>query len=390
MAKADYYEQLGVDRSASAAELKSAYRKLAKQYHPDVNPGDASAEQKFKDISEAYDVLKDDQSRGAYDQFGHAAFEQGGGPGGFGGFGGQAGQGGFSGFGDIGDIFEEFFGGRSTGMGGGMGGARGGGRGGQRRARRGDDLRTEVDITLQEAFDGTERQVNLTRAAACASCNGSGAKPGTQPTTCTLCQGHGKVRTQQGFFTVERPCHQCQGSGQMIGDPCGDCRGGGQTSEARNLSVSIPAGVEDGTRIRLSGEGNAGPNGAAYGDLYVFVNIAPHATLRRDGADLLCAMPVPFDIAVRGGSVNVPLMAGKSVKLSIPAGARSGQQFRLRGKGMPVLRSRNYGDLYVQIEVETPTGLTRQQKKHFDAFADSLDDTNYPDMAAFIERSKKS
>ena len=377
MAKADYYDQLGVDRSANAAELKSAYRKLAKKYHPDVNAGDAAAEQKFKDVSEAYEVLKDEQSRAAYDQFGHAAFEQGG-PGGMGGFGGQGGMGGgFSGFGDIGDIFEEFFGGS-------------GGRGGQRRARRGDDLRTEVDISLQEAFDGTERQVNLTRAAACQSCSGSGAKPGTQPSTCPTCQGHGKVRAQQGFFTIERPCHGCQGSGQIIAEPCPDCRGGGQTREARNLAVSIPAGVEDGTRIRLSGEGNAGPNGEAYGDLYVFVNIAPHGILRRDGADLFCAMPVPFDIAVRGGAVNVPLMAGKTVKLTIPAGARTGQQFRLRGKGMPVLRARKFGDLYVQIEVETPTGLTREQKKHFEAFADSLDAGNYPDMADFNARAKKS
>ena len=377
MAKADYYDQLGVDRSANAAELKSAYRKLAKKYHPDVNPGDTAAEQKFKDVSEAYEVLKDEQSRAAYDQFGHAAFEQGG-PGGMGGFGGQGGMGGgFSGFGDIGDIFEEFFGGS-------------GGRGGQRRARRGDDLRTEVDISLQEAFDGTEHQVNLTRAAACQSCSGSGAKPGTQPSTCPTCQGHGKVRAQQGFFTIERPCHGCQGSGQIIAEPCPDCRGGGQTREARNLAVSIPAGVEDGTRIRLSGEGNAGPNGAAYGDLYVFVNIAPHGILRRDGADLFCAMPVPFDIAVRGGAVNVPLMAGKTVKLTIPAGARSGQQFRLRGKGMPVLRARKFGDLYVQIEVETPTGLTREQKKHFEAFADSLDAGNYPDMADFNARAKKA
>jgi len=377
MAKADYYDQLGVDRSANAAELKSAYRKLAKRYHPDVNPGDAAAEQKFKDVSEAYEVLKDEQSRAAYDQFGHAAFEQGG-PGGMGGFGGQGGMGGgFSGFGDIGDIFEDFFGGS-------------GGRGGQRRARRGDDLRTEVDISLQEAFDGTERQVNLTRAATCQSCSGSGAKPGTQPSACPTCQGHGKVRAQQGFFTIERPCHGCQGSGQIIAEPCADCRGGGQTREARNLAVSIPAGVEDGTRIRLSGEGNAGPNGAAHGDLYVFVNIAPHGILRREGADLFCAMPVPFDIAVRGGAVNVPLIAGKTVKLTIPAGARTGQQFRLRGKGMPVLRARKFGDLYVQIEVETPTSLTREQKKHFEAFADSLDAGNYPDMADFNARAKKA
>ena len=377
MAKADYYDQLGVDRSASAAELKSAYRKLAKKYHPDVNPGDAAAEQKFKDVSEAYEVLKDDQSRAAYDQFGHAAFEQGGGND------MEAGGGG----GPVGFpalailvIFSKSFRRRPVAP-----------------VAVASDKRAavmicapEVDITLQEAYDGTERQVNLTRAAACGACNGSGAKPGSQPSTCPTCQGHGKVRAQQGFFTIERPCHGCQGSGQIIANPCGDCRGGGQTRESRNLSVAIPAGVEDGTRIRLSGEGNAGPNGAAYGDLYVFVNIAPHGILRRDGADLFCAMPVSFDIAVRGGSVNVPLMAGKTVKLSIPAGARSGQQFRLRGKGMPVLRARKFGDLYVQIEVETPTGLTREQGKLFEAFAESLDGGNYPDMAEFNARAKKA
>ena len=376
MAKADYYAQLGVDRSANAAELKSAYRKLAKKYHPDVNPGNAEAEQKFKDVSEAYDILKDDQSRAAYDQFGHAAFEQGG-PGGMGGGmgGGPGGMGGgFSGFGDIGDIFEEFFGGS---------GGRSGGRGGRRQARRGDDLRTEVDITMQDAYDGTERQINLNRAAACGTCNGSGAKPGSQPSTCNMCHGHGKVRAQQGFFMVERTCHQCNGAGQTISDPCRDCSGRGQVSEARNLSVSIPAGVEDGTRIRLSGEGNAGPQGATNGDLYVFVNLRPHAFLQRDGADLFCAMPVPFHLAIRGGALEVPLLGGKKVKLTLPEGAQAGQQFRLRGKGMPVLRSRSSGDLYVQIDIETPTSLTRAQKKLLDAFSDKLDDSNYPDTQAF-------
>ena len=374
MAKADYYELLGVDRSASAAELKSAYRKLAKQYHPDLNPGDAAAEQKFKEVSEAYEVLKDEQNRAAYDQFGHAAFENGGA--GAGGFGGQAG--GFSGFGDIGDIFEEFFG----------GGGRQGRRGGARQARRGDDLRAEVEVSLEEAFDGTERQLKLNRAGACEPCKGTGAKAGSQPTTCSVCQGHGKVRAQQGFFMVERTCHQCQGSGQMITDPCAACGGRGQVNETRTLSVAIPAGVEDGTRIRLSGEGNAGPNGANFGDLYVFVSVRPHATLQRDGADLFCAMPVPFDLAIAGGALEVPLLGGKKVKLTLPEGAQGGQQFRLRGKGMPVLRARTHGDLYVQIEVETPSGLTREQKKLFAAFADSLDAANYPDTQAFKGRAK--
>lgn len=374
MAKADYYQLLGVERGADAAQLKSAYRKLAKQYHPDLNPGDEAAEKKFKEVSEAYDVLKDDQSRAAYDQFGHAAFENGGpGAGGFGG-----GNQGFSGFGDIGDIFEEFF-----------GGGRGQGRGGRQRARRGEDLRAEVEIDLQDAFDGTERQLKLNRASSCAPCGGSGAKPGSQPVTCGVCQGHGKVRAQQGFFMVERTCHQCQGSGQTIADPCTDCGGRGQVAQTRTLSVSIPAGVEDGTRIRLSGEGNAGPNGAAHGDLYVFVSVRPHSFLQRDGADLFCAMPVPFDIAVRGGALEVPLLGGQRVKLSLPEGAQSGQQFRLRGKGMPVLRARKHGDLYVQIEVEMPTGLNRKQKKLFEAFSDSLDTGNYPDTQEFLDRSEK-
>ena len=371
MAKADFYELLGVERSASAAELKSAYRKQAKKYHPDLNPGDAVAEQKFKDVSEAYDVLKDEQNRAAYDQFGHAAFENGAGQ--AGGFGG--GQGGFSGFGDIGDIFEEFFGG-------------GGRRGGQRQqARRGDDLRAEVEIALEDAYAGTDRQLKLNRAGTCSDCSGSGARAGSTPSTCSACHGHGKVRAQQGFFMVERSCHHCQGTGQVISDPCGTCSGRGQVNETRNLSVAIPAGVEDGTRIRLSGEGNAGPNGAHHGDLYVFVSVRPHAFLQRDGADLFCAMPVPFDLAVRGGAVHVPLLGGKKVKLSLPEGAQSGQQFRLRGKGMPVLRARSHGDLYVQIEVETPSGLTKAQRKLLDAFSDSLDVGNYPDTQAFRDKS---
>ena len=377
MAKADFYELLGVERTASAAELKSAYRKLAKKYHPDLNPGDAVAEQNFKNVSEAYEVLKDEQSRAAYDQFGHAAFENGG-PGGMGG--GMGGMGGgFSGFGDIGDIFEEFFGGRQQGR-----------QGRERQARRGEDLRAEVEILLEEAYDGTERQLKLNRAGACSPCGGSGAKAGSSPSTCSVCQGHGKVRAQQGFFMVERTCHQCQGTGQMISDPCGDCGGRGQVNETRNLSVSIPAGVEDGTRIRLSGEGNAGAQGAHHGDLYVFVSVRPHVVLQRDGSDLFCAMPVPFDLAVSGGALEVPLLGGKKVKLSLPQGAQSGQQFRLRGKGMPVLRARAHGDLYVQIDVETPSGLTKAQEKLFKAFADSLDATNYPEAQAFVEKSENS
>jgi molecular chaperone DnaJ len=366
MAQADLYDVLGVDRSVGAAELKSAYRKLAKKYHPDVNPGDEEAERRFKEVSHAYDILKDDQSRAAYDQFGHAAFENGGaGAGGAGG-----GFGNFGDFGSMGDIFEEFFGGGRRGR-------------GQQRQQRGNDLRADIEISLEEAFTGVDRQINLTRAAACNTCSGSGAKPGTQPTTCSVCQGHGKVRAQQGFFMVERPCHQCQGSGQIIADPCGDCGGRGHIQQPRNLSVAVPAGVEDGTRIRLSGEGDAGPRGANSGDLYVFVNVRPHGFMQRDGADLFCIMPVPFDVAIAGGGVQVPLLGGKKVKLTLPEGAQTGQQFRLRGKGMPVLRSRNQGDLYVQINVETPSNMSREQKKLLDAFSKSLNDDNYPQVKSF-------
>ncbi|MBL6787305.1 MAG: molecular chaperone DnaJ [PS1 clade bacterium] len=372
MAKEDYYALLGVKKTAGDAELKSAYRKLAKQYHPDVNPGDAAAELKFKEVSEAYDILKDPQSRAAYDQFGHAAFEGGNGPSAGGGAGG-----GFSNFGDfggMGDIFEEFF---------------GGGRGGRRRQqRRGTDLRAEINISLEEAYDGTERQINLTRAVACEACDGSGARAGTSASICGTCNGHGKVRAQQGFFMVERPCHTCQGSGQVITDPCLSCAGQGHKQKARTLSVSVPAGVEDGTRIRLSGEGDAGERGAVAGDIYVFVNVQTHSYLQRDGADLFCAMPVPFGLAVKGGALDVPLLDGKRVKLTIPAGAQTGQQFRLRGKGMPVLRARSHGDLYIQIDVEMPRKLSRNQQKLLDAFEASLEDGNYPGVAEFKARSK--
>jgi molecular chaperone DnaJ len=369
MAKTDFYEQLGVGRSADSAELKSAYRKLAKKYHPDVNPGDAAAEQKFKEVSEAYETLKDDQTRAAYDQYGHAAFENG--------RGGGGGGAGFGDFGGMGDIFEEFFGGQRRQQ-------------GRQQARRGGDLRIEIEISLEDAFNATDRQINLTRAGACNTCDGSGARSGSAPVTCNVCNGHGKVRAQQGFFMVERACHNCQGSGQMIQDPCDDCQGRGTKQQQRNLTVAVPAGVEDGTRIRLSGEGNAGGPGAAPGDLYVFVSVRPHAYLQRDGADLFCGIPIAFDLAARGGSLDVPLLNGKRVKLSIPSGAQSGQQFRLRGKGMPVLRSRSHGDLYVQIDVEVPSGLSKKQQALLDAFTDSLDNGNYPDVADFNTRSDKA
>ena len=370
MAKADFYDVLGVERAASEAELKTAYRKLAKKYHPDINPNDAEAEKKFKEVSHAYEVLKDAQSRAAYDQFGHAAFE--------GGAGGNArGRGGFTDFGDMGgmgDVFEEFFGGRQRGQ------QRQRGR--QRQAR-GSDLRTDIEITLEDAFAGTDRQISLTRATICESCNGGGARSGTKAATCPMCHGHGKIRAQQGFFTVERSCHQCGGVGQVITDPCPDCGGHGHVPRPRTLSVNVPQGIGDGTRIRLSGEGNAGLRGAPAGDLYVFVNIQAHRFLRREDANLFCTIPVPFDLAVQGGALDVPLLNGKKIKLTLPASTQSGKQFRLRGKGMPVLRTRNHGDLYVQIDVEMPDNLTREQKKLLSAFSDSLGKKNYPASTNF-------
>ncbi len=367
MSKKDLYEVLGVDRSASAAELKSAYRKLAKQYHPDVNQGDEAAEKRFKEVTNAYDILKDEQQRAAYDQYGHAAFEGGQQGGGFGG-------GGFEGFGSMGDIFEEFFGGRRQG-------------GGRQRQQRGNDLRTDVSISLEEAFTGVERKIKLNRNAPCGTCSGSGAKPGTSPKKCDTCKGHGKVRAQQGFFMVERPCPTCHGAGQKIEDPCSDCSGRGQIPQTKTLSVSVPAGVEDGTRIRLSGEGDGGPNGAQSGDLYVFVSVDPHPVLQRDGADIFCNLPVTLTQAALGCSIELPLLNGKRVKLTIPKGAQPGQQFRLRGKGMPVLRSRATGDLYVQLTVEMPAHLTREQEKLLKKFEAASGEDTYPQTAQFRKQT---
>ena len=367
MDKRDFYDVLGVERAASAEEIKKAYRAKAKKFHPDLNPDDPVAEKNFKEATEAYECLKDEQSRAAYDQYGHAAFQNGGpGAGGPG-----AGFSGFGGFGGVGDIFEEFFGG-------------GGGR--SRRPQgpqRGNDLRYDLEITLEEAFTGSNKTIEVGSAAACESCNGSGAEKGSQSENCGTCQGAGTVRNQQGFFTVERPCHQCGGSGQIIKNPCGDCRGKGTTYKERSLSFDIPAGVEDGTRIRLSGEGDAGERGGPRGDLYVFIAIKPHAFLQREGADLFCRVPIKMTLAAKGGAIEVPLLDGKRVKISLPEGAQSGQQFRLRGKGMPVLRSRRQGDAYVQLAVETPQNLSRKQKKLLDAFEKSLDSGAYPESDAF-------
>ncbi|WP_448191794.1 molecular chaperone DnaJ [Azospirillum sp. sgz301742] len=349
MAKQDYYELLGVAKTASADELKKAYRKLAMQHHPDRNPGNDDAEHKFKEINEAYDVLKDEQKRAAYDRFGHQAFENGGrgAPGGgFGGGGFDFGGGGFA------DIFDEMFG---EFMGGGR--RQGGGSG------RGQDLRYNLEIGLEEAFKGSQATVRVPTSVACESCNGSGAAAGTQPVSCPTCAGHGKVRAQQGFFTIERTCPACHGQGRIIKDACKSCGGAGRQRKEKTLQVNIPAGVEDGTRIRLAGEGEAGLRGAPPGDLYIFLAIAPHPLFQRDGANIHCRVPIPMVTAALGGTVEVPSIDGTKAKITVPPGTQSGHQFRLKSKGMSVLRSPHRGDMYIQAMVETPMNLNKRQQE---------------------------
>jgi molecular chaperone DnaJ len=340
----DFYELLGVARSASADDIKKAYRKLAMQHHPDRNHGNKDAEKKFKDLSHAYDVLKDPDKRAAYDRYGPAAFDGSqGGPGGF-----QGGQG-FD-FGSVfGDIFEDMFGG-------------GRGRGG-RADTRGQDLRFNLEITLEQAHAGTEATVRVPSSVACEPCQGSGAEPGSKPQQCPTCHGRGRLRAQQGFFTVERTCHVCHGAGQVIDKPCKSCMGQGRVRREKTLKVNIPAGVEDGTRIRLTGEGEAGTRGGAAGDLYVFLSVRRHTLFEREGADVHCRVPISMVQATLGGNIDVPTLDGKMARINIPAGAQSNHQFRLRGKGMPIVRSTQRGDMYIEINVETPTNLTAKQKE---------------------------
>lgn len=344
----DFYEILGVPKGASADELKKAYRKLAMQYHPDKNPGDKKAEEKFKELSHAYDILSDEQKRAAYDRFGHQAFQGGaGGPGGFGG-GGAAGFDFGAGFADI---FEDLFGGM------------GGGRGRQNTGpARGSDLRYNLNVTLEEAFKGKQQEIKITTSVACESCHGQGSEKGTKPTTCPTCNGAGRIRASQGFFTVERTCHACQGMGKVIKDPCRTCAGTGRTRKEKTLSVSIPAGVEEGTRIRLTNEGEVGIRGGPAGDLYIFLSVAPHDIFERDGDDLHCTIPIPMTTASLGGSIEAPTIEGSRVKVTIPEGTQNGHQFRLRGKGMSILRSSSRGDMYIHTSVETPVHLTKKQK----------------------------
>jgi len=341
----DFYELLGVGRSAGADEIKKSYRKLAMQYHPDRNPGDKAAEKKFKEINHAYDILKDEQKRAAYDRYGAAAFEGGAGPNGPGG--GPFGGGGF----DFSDIFEQMFGGDT------------GGRGRSTGPARGNDLRYNLEISLEEAFAGSDASVRVPSSVSCDTCHGSGAEPGSRPVNCPTCQGRGRVRMQQGFFTIERTCPTCHGAGQKIEKPCRVCHGAGRVRKDKTLNVKIPAGVEDGTRIRLAGEGEAGARGGPTGDLYVFLSVRKHRLYERDGADLLCRVPISMVQAALGGSIEVPTLDGKMARVSIPAGTQAGHQFRLRGKGMPVLRTTQKGDLYIETLVETPVNLTARQKE---------------------------
>ena len=367
MSKRDYYDILGCSRDADDAALKSAFRKKAMQYHPDRNPNNAEAEHKFKELNEAYQVLSDGQKRDAYDRFGHQAFENGGGPQGFGGD--------FSS--SMSDIFEELFG-----M---AGGRRRGGGGGR---ERGADLRYNMDITLEEAFDGKSAQLRIPTTATCEVCSGSGAKAGSKPKTCGTCAGHGRVRASQGFFSVERTCPTCQGRGQVIEDPCTNCSGSGRVTKERVLSVNIPAGVEDGTRIRLANEGEAGFRGVPSGDLYIFLSIQPHSFFQRDGQDLYCRAPISLVTAALGGSFEVPTIDGGRAQVKVPEGTQSGKRFRLTAKGMPVLRSKVVGDLYVQVDVETPRNLTRRQKELLAEFDKESSKDTQPETAGFFAKAK--
>lgn len=378
MAKRDYYEVLGVDKTADAKTMKSAFRKKAMECHPDRHPDDEGAEARFKELNEAYGILSDDQKRSAYDRMGHRAFEQGG---------GGAGAGGFQ---DFGDIFSQIFGGAAGG--GGFSDMFGGGGGRQQRQARGSDLRYEMEITLEESFSGKDMDITVPIAEDCERCDGVGAEPGASVETCSTCGGAGRVRTQQGFFTMERACSTCGGQGEYVSNPCRQCDGQGQERKQTTLDVSIPAGVEDGTRIRLTGQGDAAPGrsgGGQRGDLYIFISTKPHQLFERDGANLYCNAPVPMATAALGGEIEIPTIDGGRSKIKIPEGSQSGKRMRLRGKGMSVLRSTQRGDMYVELSVETPSKLSKRQREILEEFASESGVDTSPASKNFFDKAKR-
>lgn len=382
MAGKDFYKTLGVEESANADEIKKAYRKLAMKYHPDQNKDNPEAEEKFKSINEAYDVLKDEQKRAAYDRFGESAFDgsMGGGGGHPGGMGGGFGGGGFS------DIFEDMFGDF-------MGGRGGGGRANTGPAR-GSDLQYTFDMTLEEAYHGKDAKIKIPVNDECDACDGTGAEKGSAPETCSTCGGAGRVRAQQGFFTIERTCPTCQGQGTIIKNPCKKCGGAGRVRTSKSLKVNIPSGVETGRRIRLTGEGEAGLRGGPRGDLYVMINVKPHKLFQRDGANLYCRVPITITRAALGGEIEVPTIEGTRAKVKIPAGTQTGQQFRLRGKGMSMIRSDARGDMYIEIFVETPVNLNKKQQELLRDLDSTMSDgksanKNSPESSGFFKKIRE-
>jgi len=372
MSKRDYYETLGVSKGADAAEIKKAYRRKAKELHPDRNADNPDAEAQFKEANEAYEVLKDAEKKAAYDRFGHAAFE-----GGMGGGGGgpRGGHGDFASA--FSDVFDDLFGD--------MMGGRGGG--GRNRAQRGNDLRYNLRVKLEDAYAGMQKTITVPTAVSCGSCNGTGAEGGSEPQTCPTCSGMGKVRAQQGFFTVERTCPTCNGAGQIVKNPCKVCHGHGRVEKEKSLSVNIPAGVETGTRIRLAGEGEAGMRGGPSGDLYIFIEVQDHQIFERDGVNLYCRVPVSIASAALGGEIEVPTIDGGRSRVRIPEGSQSGRQMRLRGKGMPALRGAGAGDMFIELAVETPVKLTARQKEILKEF-DTLSEENNPHGSSFFSSVK--
>ncbi|MDA9615577.1 molecular chaperone DnaJ [Candidatus Pelagibacter sp.] len=371
MAKRDFYDVLGVNKNASPEELKSAYRKLAVKYHPDKNPGDKASEDKFKEASEAYGILSDQEKKQNYDNFGHAAFEGGGGrqSGGFGGFGGA----------DFSDIFEDFFGD--------FGGS-GRSRGRRNTSNRGSDLRYDLSITLEEAYEGKKQDIKFSTTEKCNTCKGNGSKPGHSADRCTVCGGNGKVRSNQGFFTVQQTCPQCAGSGEEITNPCNDCNGQGNKQASKKISVTIPKGVDDGTRIRLAGKGEAGSRGGTNGDLYLFINVHSHDLFKRSDENLFFEFPISIADAALGTTIEIPTIDGGKAKIKIPDGTQNGKQFRLKGKGMPYMRGSGNGDLYVQVNTEVPISLNKEQKELLEKFREIENEKSNPSIKKFFQKAK--